>query len=157
LSRFSDGTEKGYVLVRTLPYGIVLGYIQTPGYYPTGLTYDGTYFWLADRENDTIYQIELLETEVEPEHSPAPFTLRQNYPNPFNPVTTVSFTLASPSHVTLTVFDSAGRTVATLLDNDMIAGDHTARFVGAGLASGTYFYRLVAGDTVKTGRMTLLK
>ncbi len=78
-------------------------------------------------------------------------------PNPFNPITTMSYTLANPEHVTLTVYNSMGQKVETLVDSDMSAGDHAVRFDGGNLASGMYFYRFEAGDVVKTGRMTLVK
>ncbi len=37
--------------------GEVVGSFSTPGPCPTGLTWDGTHLWLADRETDTIYRL----------------------------------------------------------------------------------------------------
>ena len=78
-------------------------------------------------------------------------------PNPFNPMTTMSYTLANPEHVTLTVYNSMGQKVETLVDSYMNAGDYSVIFDGSGFASGMYFYRFEAGDVVKTGRMTMVK
>ena len=47
---------------------------------------------------------------------PAQAVLCPNIPNPFNPATLIPFTLGENCHVTLTVFDVAGRFVAEVLD-----------------------------------------
>jgi hypothetical protein len=88
---------------------------------------------------------------------PIAFRLLQNTPNPFNPVTLIPFTLIRSAHVTLTVYDILGRTVATLVDEERPAGDYTARFDGAGCASGVYIYHLREGNAGKTRKMTLLR
>lgn len=67
-----------------------------------------------------------------------------NYPNPFHGATAIAYTLPDDSHVTLQVYDGAGRTVATLVDEDETAGAHTISFNAGRLATGTYAYRIVA-------------
>ncbi len=79
------------------------------------------------------------------------------YPNPFAERTTLSFSLADASNVRLTVYDVLGREVAVLLDGSVEAGTHTATFEARGLATGTYVWRLVAGETVQSGRITLVQ
>ena len=37
--------------------GDVIISFDTPDQFPTGLTYDGKYLWLADRKTDMLYQI----------------------------------------------------------------------------------------------------
>lgn len=97
------------------------------------------------------------------EEPPAlPFALKQNYPNPFNPSTTIGFELSQASSATLVVFDALGRRVATLLDEATSAGPHEVTWdgtddAGRSVASGVYFYRLIAGDTGRTRKMMLLK
>jgi hypothetical protein len=59
--------------------------------------------------------------------------------------------------VSLKVFDTVGRDVATLVSGTMQAGEHTARFDAKDLASGIYFYRLTAGDGSRTRKMLLLR
>jgi hypothetical protein len=57
----------------------------------------------------------------------------------------------------LKVYDTAGRLVATLLNEDQPAGTHTATFNGRDFPSGLYLYRLTAGHHTATGKMLLLK
>ncbi len=76
---------------------------------------------------------------------PREFSLHQNYPNPFNPSTTLSFDLPVRSRVTLRVFNLLGQQVALLADNQPYdGGTFSLSFTPASLASGVYFYELVA-------------
>jgi len=90
--------------------------------------------------------------------SPIEFSLAQNYPNPFNPSTTINFSLAKESNVNLKVFDLLGQEIISLVNNEfMTAGSYSYKFDASTLASGTYIYRLEAGDFVQTKKMTLTK
>jgi hypothetical protein len=75
---------------------------------------------------------------------PSVYSLDQNYPNPFNPSTSINFSLAVDSKVTLTIFDVLGQKVMTLVNGNLAAGSHTANFSAAGLNSGVYFYQIEA-------------
>ena len=86
-----------------------------------------------------------------------PFALGQNFPNPFNPSTTIKFSLHRDGLVSLNVYDVAGRRVATVLEKEMKAGDHSLSFNAGGLASGVYFYRLQTADLEQTRKMILLR
>ncbi len=88
---------------------------------------------------------------------PENFKLEQNFPNPFNPTTTISYSIPSSQKVILKVYDELGREVTTLVNNDQSAGNYSADFNAAGLASGIYFYRLQAGDFVQMKKMILMK
>ena len=83
--------------------------------------------------------------------------LGQNYPNPFNPLTDISYHLPIDAKVRLDVFDSIGRMVARLVDENQKTGDYQAAFTNPGLASGVYFYRLSAGAFTETKKMLLIK
>jgi len=72
------------------------------------------------------------------------YTLDQNYPNPFNPSTTINFSLAVDSKVSLKVFNVLGQEVASLLNGQMSAGSQKVSFDASSLNSGVYFYRLEA-------------
>jgi len=85
----------------------------------------------------------ITATEDEAE-LPSTAVLEQNYPNPFSTSTSIRYTLAEPSTVTLTVFDVTGRTVAVLVDEVRAAGTYTAEFDARDLPSGVYYCRLEA-------------
>jgi uncharacterized lipoprotein YddW (UPF0748 family) len=88
---------------------------------------------------------------------PREFALKQNYPNPFNPYTTIAFSVPQQTSVSLRVYDVLGREVAVLLDEPLQPGNYQVQFDGGTVASGVYFYRLVADGFVQTRKMQLVK
>ncbi len=88
---------------------------------------------------------------------PTRYQLLQNYPNPFNPSTVIPFDLPAKGHVVLKVFDTLGREVRTLLDQDMPAGRHQVVFDASALATGIYYYRLNYNGKVLSRKMLLTK
>ncbi len=95
------------------------------------------------------------------------FSLFQNYPNPFNPVTKIKFEIPASTLnpfskgegtlVQLKVYDILGNEVATLVDEYKPAGIYEVEFNASNLSSGTYFYRLTAGEFTQTKKMLLLQ
>jgi hypothetical protein len=82
---------------------------------------------------------------LEARNQPAQYRLMQNYPNPFNPTTTIEFALPADGLVTLKVYNMLGQEVATLIDNQLMdEGTNEVSFDATSLASGVYFYRLIA-------------
>jgi hypothetical protein len=89
----------------------------------------------------------IVESEV-----PSAYALSQNFPNPFNPTTSIEFSLAEPSVVTLRVYDLLGREVASLIEGEeMEDGAQLVNFDADGLTSGIYYYRLTAQGTGEAG------
>jgi hypothetical protein len=88
---------------------------------------------------------------------PDRYELLQNYPNPFNPVTTIPYNLPQQSKVKLTVYNTLGQKVATLIDGNVPAGRHIYNWRVNRLASGVYFYRIQANEFVKTRKLVILK
>lgn len=88
---------------------------------------------------------------------PSKYALGQNYPNPFNPSTKIKFSIPKAGLVNLKVYDILGREVQTLVNKELTAGEFIVDFDGTDLASGTYFYRIQAGDFVEVKKMVLLK
>jgi hypothetical protein len=78
-------------------------------------------------------------------------------PNPFNAETALRFSLPDAGHTKLTLYDIAGRTVATLLDRQMEAGWHTVSYNAEHLASGIYLAVVDNGQETFTQRLLLLK
>jgi len=97
-----------------------------------------------------------------PASTPNSYTLSDAYPNPFNPETTIEFNVPSDGRVKIEVYNTAGQRVTSLVDEELTAGSYKttwdARDESGGLmASGVYFYRMLAGDFADTRTMTLLK
>jgi hypothetical protein len=88
---------------------------------------------------------------------PRMYSISQNYPNPFNPSTTIRYALPHRSHVTLSVYNTLGQLVGSLVNGDIEAGSHEVTFNATGLASGVYFYRIQAGDFVQIRKLVLVK
>lgn len=83
--------------------------------------------------------------------------LYSGYPNPFNPATTLSFDLHEPGPVRLSIYDTLGRRIATLIDHRLDAGRHKLTWDAAHMASGMYLVRLETGHTAQTRQVMLLK
>jgi hypothetical protein len=88
---------------------------------------------------------------------PKSFQLMQNYPNPFNPSTRIEFGIPKQGFVKLTVYNSAGKEVTSLVNELLSAGNYDVPFDASGLSSGVYFYKLSAGNFVETKKMILVK
>ena len=85
------------------------------------------------------------------------FELNQNYPNPFNPSTTIRYSIPSDGFVKLSIFNTIGEEVRTLVNEFKVAGSHDENFNAAELTSGIYFYKLQTGNFVETKMMILMK
>lgn len=92
-----------------------------------------------------------------PVYRPGGVTLHQNYPNPFNPITVISYQLPSVSNVELTVYNTLGEKVKTLVNGRQPAGDYHISFDASGLASGVYVYKLKAGMFTQTRTMIFVE
>ncbi|MGQ9853352.1 MAG: FlgD immunoglobulin-like domain containing protein [Candidatus Oleimicrobiaceae bacterium] len=90
------------------------------------------------------------------------FLLTGNFPNPFNPSTTIDFQLPVESHVSITIFNTNGQLIRTLVDRRLPAGAHTIQWDGldergSHVAAGVYLCRMKAGDFMDTKRMVMVK
>jgi len=88
---------------------------------------------------------------------PAAFALEQNYPNPFNPSTTIAFSMAAESRVTLTVFDILGRQMDVLVDKRLAAGRYIVQWSPRELASGIYFVRMTTESYQSVKKLILMR
>jgi surface protein len=119
----------------------------------------GSAFTLLDA-TDTVHLREIGSDDSDLEAGtglPEMVTLAANYPNPFNPGTSIRYALPEAGEVRLEVYTVAGQRVAVLAEGERAAGWHTVQFDASNLASGMYLYRLRAGNTVITRKMTLVK
>jgi hypothetical protein len=109
--------------------------------------------WMENEVNSNITEVDDV---------PVVNSLSQNFPNPFNPTTTIRFGLRAKGHVSIKIYDVAGRLVKTLVDEVREAGYHDAVWDGTnnrntGVASGVYFYRMSTADYLKTSKMVLMR
>ncbi len=96
---------------------------------------------------------------------PDQYCLMQNYPNPFNPSTRIKYSIPQTSQVEIKVFDVLGKEIETLVNEEKPAGNYEINFNASDLASGVYFYQLIAVDPstgsekafVETKKMVLLR
>ncbi len=88
---------------------------------------------------------------------PNEFKLEQNFPNPFNPTTEIKYQLPEAQYVKLVIYNILGQEVAQLVDKQQAVGFYSVKWDAAKFASGTYIFRLEAGDFVETKRMVLIK
>ena len=107
-------------------------------------------------------ELRVSQTTGSEPQTPARFSAGQNYPNPFNPKTTIAFALPEARQVRLGVYALDGSLVRTLVDGPLTAGDHEIVWDGLDsarqrVATGTYFYRLVAGADTEVRKMMLVK
>ncbi|MBC8451018.1 immune inhibitor A [bacterium] len=130
------------------------------GYYNTGL---------ADRVNlmGNILAYFNKTPTTNPTDVPVPDGYRNMlahaHPNPFNPTARIAYSIREAGHVTIEVYNIAGKVVRTLLESELDAG--TTGFVmwdgtddtGAKCSSGVYFYRMIAPGFIATQKMVMLK
>jgi len=89
-------------------------------------------------------------------------TVLGNYPNPFNSATIIQFDVPRAGDVQLIVFNVLGQRVRGLVDAHLEEGRHQASWDGSDdsgnrLASGVYFYRLMANELQVTKKMVIVK
>ncbi len=91
------------------------------------------------------------------EITPNSYSLNQNYPNPFNPSTTISYTLKNAGLTKISIYNSLGEIVESLVNEIQFAGSHNVNFSAVNLPSGMYFYTLSSGNFTQTNKMILMK
>jgi hypothetical protein len=133
--------------------------ITTYNYVDKGLAVGNYSYRLKQVDLDGTFEYSpVIEVEV---NTPDHYTLYQNYPNPFNPVTTIEYSLPEKADVTISVYNTLGELVSTLVNGTMEAGYQKASFNASTLTSGTYIYQMKAvggGKTfTDTKKMVLIK
>lgn len=122
--------------------------------YETGNQNTGTIYF------DDVRTATFGPTDVEEETgtiTPTEFSLQQNFPNPFNPSTQIKFSVPQTSDVKVLITDLLGREVATLVNDNLGAGNYSVDFNANNLSSGIYFYTLIADNFKQSKKMILMK
>ncbi len=121
--------------------------------YVSGNQNIGTYYF------DDLRTATFSPTDVEEVSgiTPTEFTLAQNYPNPFNPSTQIKFSVPQTSNVKIIVTDILGKEVATLVNDNLAAGNYSVNFNATNVSSGIYFYTLITESFKQSKKMVLLR
>ena len=160
-SSYSDSIDVGYTdeyLVPDLHPGIT--------YYFSLKAYDdwGNQSGFSPQISFTVEDTSETKIQSHDTDLPHSFHLAQNVPNPFNPQTTIAFSVDEMAHVNVSIYNSRGEKIRTLMDAAVL--DNRRRYSliwdgrddsGVSVSSGIYFYRLQAGSRCITKRMTLIK
>ena len=85
------------------------------------------------------------------------YFLANNYPNPFNPTTIINFELPFTNHVNLSIYNSLGQWVVSLVNMEQRAGIHQVEWDASGYASGVYYYKIQSGEFQDVKKMILLR
>ncbi|MBS1518129.1 MAG: T9SS type A sorting domain-containing protein [Bacteroidetes bacterium] len=88
---------------------------------------------------------------------PDKFSLYQNYPNPFNPTTNIKFDIIKSGGVKVIVYNSLGKEVGVLLNENLSPGSYKIDFDGSGYSSGIYYYKIITNDFTDVKKMLLIK
>jgi hypothetical protein len=104
----------------------------------------------------------ITDADISRAGTPSSFRLDQNYPNPFNPETSITYAIAAPARVKVSIFNYLGQQINVLVDGFQEQGDY--RIVwngkdsqGAAVSSGIYLYRIEANGKSQVRKMTLLR
>lgn len=121
-------------------------YLRTDGVYGNGAVYELAALTATGAASTDSEQEQVNE-----------FALEQNYPNPVNSTTTISYGLAEPSNVQLEIYNMLGQRVDVLVDAQQAAGRQEIMFDARHLPSGSYIYRLRAGEESASKTMIVVK
>ncbi len=145
----------------------------------------GLYFYLVDERTEKIINMNETDTYIfkprnfqstykvyvtqnasfKPEIIPVVYRLKQNYPNPFNPSTTISFGVPADfagEKINIKIYNILGQEILELVNRIYDEGYHEVTWygknnIGQQVASGVYFYKLIAGKNILTRKMVLIR
>lgn len=163
-----SGTES-FVLYASKDGGAFLPVGTTDQHWMTVTVEDKSSYEFYVLSKDRVGNVEVIKPAVshttivgmvvglDDEELPYTFSLGQNFPNPFNPTTIIPFSLPSTGRARLEIYSLLGQRVATIIDRELPAGNHTAQWNAGHLASGMYLYRLSHNGQVMVRKMVLVK
>jgi len=140
-----------------------------------GMTTQFRFYFGSDKDNDFLYagwyidnvaikfpyaqsETVLLDKVTGPDY----FWLSQNYPNPFNSSTSIAFSLAEASHVTISVFNIRGQLIKVLINQEQQSGKYQLNWSGNDLlghpvTSGIYIVQMNVANQLFTRKVLMLR
>lgn len=85
------------------------------------------------------------------------FNACRSFPNPFNSNVTFQFDLKESTSVTLTIYNSAGQLLTTVINEKLIKGIHTYQWNAEEIPAGIYIYKLKTLNQIITNKVILIK
>jgi hypothetical protein len=110
----------------------------------------------SDSQTYDLHVLPPIGIESSDSQGPRRSTLLQNFPNPFHPTTRIRFEIPKSAHVSLTVYNSLGTKVATLVDEELSGGQHETQWNAGDVPTGVYYYRLKTEVFARTGKMLVI-
>ncbi len=119
----------------------------------------GSFTTAGDRpaKNIAVWSDNVASVKNSGNSNPKEFYLYQNYPNPFNPTTNIEFRISDFGFVSLNVYNSLGKKIAVLINEEKPAGYYQVNFNAENLPSGIYFYKIQSGSYSSVKKMILIK
>lgn len=117
----------------------------------------------GERQRDRVMQWLPYMTDIAEEFASPPvrYLTAFNYPNPFNGSTRIAYTVSKPTDVRITIYNALGQNIRVFNEGLVSKGRSVIwdgkNEAGAEVSSGTYFYKISAGEQVLYGKMHLLK
>ena len=111
-------------------------------------------------ESDSEYSLEFIYKNAA--QVVADYRLNQNYPNPFNPTTRISYSVESSGLVELTIFNSLGQSIRSLVSQVQEQGSYNIVWdgrdgFGREVSAGIYLYTLRVNNFISVKKMLLIK
>ena len=153
-------TRKSYILVALIVFALGLGVFTFLFLSPWAKTTPDIPKELTPSSSISVTVV--VVTDKSKSLLPDAFSLSQNYPNPFNPQTVIKYTLPKDCHVELTIYNTLGQKVKTLVNQYQSAGYKMVHWnstndKGNEVGSGIYFYRIKAAYYTEVKKMIVLK
>ena len=103
------------------------------------------------------FQVTDVATGIEENSLASDYYMLSNYPNPFNPTTEISFSIKNSENVKLSVFNTKGELISTVIESFLNAGDHSVKFDASELNAGVYYYTIETATAKVSNKMVLVK
>jgi hypothetical protein len=113
----------------------------------------GSNFSLADISEPNIDNVTGFYQELKPFNYS--FELNPCFPNPFSDETQIPFHVYQGGNVNIELYNLSGQQLGSIFNANLAPGDYTTRFVRRNIESGIYFYRVIMGNDMQTGKMVI--
>ena len=98
-----------------------------------------------------------VNVEIEENIVLTDFVMNKAYPNPFNPSIKINYQLSTINRITAAIYNTNGELIKELINTEMVAGSHDLTWNASGMPSGVYIVKMIAGNTVQSQKIVLMK